>query len=117
VHPEIDQLLIYVDGEMGRAQRRGLERHLEQCPECRDEVRRLRMAALAERGAEAPPRAGLLERIRQWEAQRRQVDPRGTVVTARVATEIAPFLGEQTSVRIVQAACQQGRTLLSTGQL
>jgi len=73
----------------------------------------LRFAENPDPASAAPAPAGILAKARQWTEQHHREDPAGAAVRARVAREIAPYLGEQTSASILQTASLAGQPVLS----
>ncbi len=66
-HPESEQLSAFAEGRLQETRlREVVERHLEDCPDCRSEVawiRELRTEALSLKSQEAPPPEGLWARV------------------------------------------------------
>ena len=113
MHPELAELLAYVDGALARRPHKRVDRHIERCGECLQEVRRLRVALLPGPEPEAAPPTGLLARVRDWETRRQRQDANPAKVHERVAAEIAPYLGERTSARIVEDGSKAGAGVLA----
>jgi anti-sigma factor RsiW len=108
MHPDIDLLLRYTDGELSAGECHKLEKHLEKCVECRAEADRLRAA---EHSDPATPVAAsdLLAGIRQWTAQRPATDGD---VKSRMATELDPYLGSAGSATVLGRASSNDKDLL-----
>lgn len=85
--------------------------HLDRCTPCRREFERLRDAV--EGRPEAIPDGGLLTQMRTalhlWEEQSLEGAAKG-----RVATRIAPFLGNAATDKILEPVPDTGENLLST---
>ena len=113
MHPELDLLIRFIEGEGDLTEYRGVRLHLADCQECRLEAAHLLRAARSSRPG-APRTAETLARIRRWEAERSQEVRGGQAVKSRVASEISPFLGPDASGRILMRVSDQCEDLLCT---
>lgn len=99
------------DGELTGQRNAVLVSHLDCCTPCRREFERLRNSAEGRR--EEIPDGGLLTQMRSalhlWEAHATDGAAKG-----RVATRIAPFLGNAATDKILQPVPDSGENLLST---
>ena len=64
-------------------------------------------------GPEAPPLESVLQGIHEWAARRRKADPDASVVKGRVANEIASYLGEDGTRRVLEPL-EGGENLIPT---
>jgi anti-sigma factor RsiW len=110
MHPDIDVLLSYADGQLSPTDVRKLEKHLEECGECRLEARRIRASAIP-----GPPTSAasedVLAGIRNWSAKRSQGQDPG--IKERVAAELDPYLGAAGSAAVMGRVSADGEHLLS----
>jgi hypothetical protein len=113
MHPELDLLIRFIDGEGDLRECRGVRLHLANCQECRLEAAYLLRAVRHSRTG-APRTAETLARIRRWESERWQDVRGGGAVKSRVASEISPFLGRDASGRILMRVSDQDEDLLCT---
>ena len=101
---------------MTEVQTRSVQSHLDQCDDCRLELRRLQYA-LGDQQALAPDGTGLARvrsAIQKWEGSASQTGRTGAPVKRRVAHEIAPFLGPEATDSILQPVAPGGENLLSS---
>ena len=108
MHPDIDVLLPYADGNLPPAQARDLAKHLNQCADCRQEVDRLRASARAERRT-APQTPNILTGIRQWAARRTPAYEEA--VKLRMAAELDPYLGAAGAATVLDRSAPGGNLL------
>jgi anti-sigma factor ChrR (cupin superfamily) len=116
MHPDLQTLLRFCDGELRLERRTAVEAHVGQCGSCSLELHRLRAAGRAVEAQrpleEAAPEAGLagvLESIRGLEARSAAL---GETVKRNVAREIRDYLGAQAATTMLQHASPGGRDLL-----
>lgn len=92
----------FMDGELARALAGEVERHLEQCPRCREEMAGLRLtiqvlasvpspALSADLSARAVERASMPRWREMWASIRASLAPRGTFFTGGLARAAAVF--------------------------
>jgi anti-sigma factor RsiW len=112
MHPDIDVLLPYADGDLPPEQARDLVKHLDKCADCRLEVDRLRASAQVERPS-APPAPNILAGIRQWAARRTPAHE--AAVKLRMAAELDPYLGAAGTANVLGRSAP-GVNLLSVIQ-
>jgi anti-sigma factor RsiW len=109
VHPDIEILLRFADGDLTGTESRSFERHLEKCEQCLQEVRRLQESTLPGPSTTLPA-ADVLAEIREWAAQHPPAKDAG--IKHRMATEIGPYLGEAGSAAVLGRATGDGQNLL-----
>jgi anti-sigma factor RsiW len=114
MHPELEWLVRYSDGEGTPDERQSLERHLARCAACRLELERLHMAEAEGHLQPAPPLAPLLADIQEWSERRRKQDPDSQAVISRVVRMLQPYLGNEGSRRLVGGVSREGVDLLGT---
>jgi anti-sigma factor RsiW len=108
MHPGLDLLLSYTDAELSPAESRKVERHLDECAECRLEVRRLRVSN-SPHPHMAVPADNLVQEIRHWSAHCSPAQDRG--IKERIGAEIDPYLGAGGSSRVLNRISADGALL------
>jgi anti-sigma factor ChrR (cupin superfamily) len=116
MHPDLQTLLRFRDGELLLERRAAIEAHVGQCDSCRLELHRLDAAGQVidareplEEAAREAGLAGVLESIRGLEARS---SAEGEAVKRSVGREIRPYLGGRAAIRILQDVSPGGRDLL-----
>ena len=113
MHPDLETLIRYSDDELTDRERAQIERHLVHCQDCRQELDRLRLAALPGEAPEVAPVVEVLSGIREWAAKLRDDGPGPEVLKVWVAAEISPYLGPSVTSRLLKTVAPNGEDLLS----
>jgi anti-sigma factor RsiW len=120
MHPDIETLVRYRDGELPPAERTELDLHVSRCDACRLHLHQL-FSVLAEVRRQPvssphPEVPGTLDslsaRIQQWQKRRRDPAMSAEAIRSRVARELGPFLGSQGAHRILNPITPECRNLL-----
>jgi hypothetical protein len=123
IHPDIESLFRYREGECPREHQKAIERHLRACPECRLELRRIGDAWNSGAGSAAPASAldddpgllaSLLAGIQVLESGTAKGGYTVEGTKRRVAGCLEKYLGALTAGKILQSAADDGSNLLST---
>jgi anti-sigma factor RsiW len=119
IHPDLEILIRYADGELPAARSGTVSAHLERCQECRLEVYRLRIATQAAAASAVPASSGpepalekVLAGIRAWDAAA-HTPGRPAALRRRVADEVAPYLGPQGAETVLASVSDGNADLLS----
>jgi len=122
IHPDIDSLARYREGQLPPSPRKAIKRHLGECPECRLEYQRLADAwssgarRTAAAGALDDPRglATLLAGIQSWQTVAANTNRTGDGIQRRIAREMEKYFGTPATSRILLSVSDDGGNLLST---
>ena len=110
MHPELDVLLQYADGELDAAESQKVDKHLDECAECRLEVARLRHSTVCEPPSPVAAEM-LLAGIRDWTVNAPR--PEGNDLKQRVAGAINTYLGSDATAVLLHRVSDQNNDLLS----
>jgi anti-sigma factor RsiW len=112
IHPDIEILISYCDGELTPGQFASVAEHLASCDSCAVECDRLR-AARDTPHAPLPPQAleALRGRLQELIAERARPQRSGEI-QQRLVSALAPFLGPLAAGRLLFPASASGRDLL-----
>jgi putative zinc finger protein len=118
LHPEIETLVRYRDGDMAADRQAEVEGHLAACDKCRSNLRLVRkvFGQVEPEPAAAeivPALPAVLAKIQQWEAS--QAGPAGNAdaVKDRVAHQVGLFLGNQATRRVFEQVSDDNSNLLT----
>ena len=118
IHPDIEMLRRYRDGEPVADLKDAIEAHLSECDWCRGQLLLIECEAspapadgvVFETGA--GELSALLGHLRNWEAGRPAPQVRGPMIRQRAAREIALFLGDNAALQIIQPVSDDGGNLV-----
>ena len=121
MHPDIEILVLFRDGELESDTAATLSCHISKCDACRLELQRLqRVLAEADRlsAVKAEPETfdRVLTTIRHWEADTSAVESLTSTIRGRVAECVAAFFGNAAARAILDPVPEDGRNLLSTAE-
>lgn len=122
IHPDIESLVRYRDGDLSPDRGKAIDRHLRTCQACRLEYQRLAEAFTSASDCAATANthnhdsrlASLLAGIQGWEAASASTGRSDGGVKRRVAGKVEKYLGTAATSKILQPVSDDGGNLLST---
>src|SRR4051794_20291354 len=114
-HPDIEILISLQFGELSADRARGLKRHLAGCSACSLAFKRLQASVEGGEPDQTPPAdAGtLFSKIRTWDSNRVRDGHHGEALKRRIASELAPYVGQNGADTLVSPVQDDGRDLLA----
>ena len=116
MHVEIEALVSLHYEELPDARARRVRQHLAGCGLCRQEFERVRLSIEGVAPAEdatAEDSDPLLNRLRNWETARAKSGRDIEILKRTIATELAPYVGQQGADALLRPVHDDGHDLLS----